>query len=247
MVTGGGTGLGRSISHALAAAGFAVAISYRHSEDAAFWTVERLQRQGVQAIAIRADLNDPRAPAMLVKQVVERFGRIDVLVNNAAETAHVAFEDLDGLSVATWDRIQHVDLRAPLLLVQAAAPWLKQAHGCVINIASIAGLAPRGSSIAYSVAKAALIHLSKCLAVALAPSVRVVAVAPGNLPTQWGRASGHGSPEEHKGTELHEDPLVRSVAEVIVAVIGNISVTGSVLVVDRGELLGLDETSHSRP
>lgn len=246
-MTGGGTGLGRAISYALAEAGFAVALSYRRSDAAAGLAVEGLVKLGVPAIAVQADLAEAAVPARLVSEVAEWFGRLDVLVNNAAETARIPFEDLDALDSATWDRIQQVDLRAPFLMVRAATPWLKQARGSVINVASAAGLAPRGSCIAYSVAKAGLIHLTQCLGLALAPEVRVVAIAPGDLPTNWaGRAVVASSPADD-GTVVDNEPLIRSVAELVVTAVGNHSLTGSVLVADRGVLLGLDDSRLPQP
>lgn len=240
FVTGGGTGLGRSIAYALAKAGYAVAIGYHRSAEDAIEAVGHLQDLGARSIAVEGDLLDPGAARQLVSEVIDAFGRLDVLVNNAAATTRVPFRDIDALDPATWDRIQAVNVRAPFFLVQAAASWLRDTNGCVVNIASIAGLAPRGSSIPYSVAKAALIHLTKCLAVALAPSVRVVAVAPGNLPTNWGRTAVDATGREE---DVAANSLVQSVASAVVAAVENPSMTGSVVVVDRAESLGLEADS----
>ena len=112
--------------------------------------------------------------------MIGELGRLDVLINNAGWNTGVPFRDLDALTVDIWDHIQEVNLRGPFFLARAAAPHLR-AHGAgrIVNVASVAGLRAAGSSIAYAVAKAGLIHLTRCLAVAMAPDVTVNCVAPG--------------------------------------------------------------------
>ena len=118
----------------------------------------------------------------MVDQVVAAYGRIDILINNAAYNQWIPFTDLDGLTMDIWDHILLANLTSPFMCVKAVAPiMLKQKRGRIVNVASIAGLAPMGSSIAYAVSKAGLIHLTRCLALALGPDVAVNAVAPGTM------------------------------------------------------------------
>jgi 3-oxoacyl-[acyl-carrier protein] reductase len=235
LITGGATGLGRAIALRLGEAGFAIALTYRRSEADARNTVAKLESLGVRVAAFATDLVLPDAPDRLLGEVTERFGRVDVLVNNAAETEVIAFHDLAGLTAATWDRILETDLRAPFLCARAAAPWLRNAGGVIVNISSTAGLAPRGSSIAYSVAKAGLVHLTKCLAVAFEPDVRVVAIAPGAMPTRWPSPT---SAAFEADAAADTDGMLQSVAELVLVGIQNRALNGSLLVADRGLLVG---------
>jgi 3-oxoacyl-[acyl-carrier protein] reductase len=240
LITGGGTGLGRAIALRLGEAGFAIALTYRRSAADAMNTVAKLEDLGVAAAAFATDLALSEAPDRLMGEVTERFGRVDVLVNNAAETEVIAFHDLASLTAATWDRILEIDLRAPFLCARAAAPWLRHAGGVIVNVSSTAGLAPRGSSIAYSVAKSALVHLTECLAVAFEPDVRVVAVAPGAMPTRWPSPT---SPVDQADDAAESDAIVQSVAELVLVAIQNRALNGSVLVADRGLLVGVSSSN----
>ncbi len=123
----------------------------------------------------------------MIERVAQAFGRLDLVVNNAAATRPVPFPELAQLTAADWDLVLNVNTKAPFFVAQAAVPLLRQnGGGQIINTASISGLrASGGSSIAYSVSKAAVIHLTKCLATALAPDIRVNAVAPGLMRTRW--------------------------------------------------------------
>jgi 3-oxoacyl-[acyl-carrier protein] reductase len=139
-----------------------------------------LEAAGVKAHLVQLDQTDAASCAAAVEATVSHFGRLDILVNNAAMNEPVAFSNLEGLTPELWDMLLSTNLRGPFLLARAAAPHLKrQDQGRVVNIAGFAGLAPVGSSIALSVSKAGLIHLTRCLAVAMAPSVAVNCVAPG--------------------------------------------------------------------
>ena len=130
----------------------------------------------------------------LVDDVVKRFGRLDILINDAAYNKSIPFTDLDGLTYEEWTKIIDINLTGPMLLTKAVGPVMKrQGGGRIVNISSVAGLGPTGSSIAYAVSKAGLIHLTKCMAVALAPEVLVNCVAPGLL--EGTRATANLRPE----------------------------------------------------
>ena len=131
----------------------------------------------------------------LIGDVTGRFGRLDILVNDAAYNKAIPFTDLDNLTMEVWDKIMAVNLTGPMRLIKAVAPVMKaQGRGRIVNIASVAGLGPTGSSIAYAVSKAGLIHLTRCMAVALAPETLVNCVAPGLL--EGTRATANLRPEQ---------------------------------------------------
>lgn len=183
VVTGGNGGLGQRICHALAAAGARIAVVCARSIDDAREVAETLRRQHqVDAHAFQCDVTDQAQVKALVDDVVATFGQLDILVNDAAYNKAIPFKDLDGLTYDEWTKILDVNLTGPMLCIKAVAPVMAaQGRGRIVNIASIAGLGPTGSSIAYAVSKAGLIHLTKCMAVALAPHTLVNCVAPGML------------------------------------------------------------------
>ena len=240
LVTGGGTGLGAVIVRELANAGMAVAVHYGHSAREAEEVTRAARELGVPARTFQADLSGTTLVEdvhRLVGEVARTFGRLDLVVNNAATTRAVAFPNLDEVTLADWDAVLDVNVKAPFFVTQAAASVLRQGGGGhVINTASISGLRARGgSSIAYSVSKAATIHLTKCLATALAPSVRVNAVAPGLMRTRWLA----NFDEEALARATAQAPLGRlsdldDTARVYVMLAQNESITGQVVVVDAG-------------
>ena len=196
LVTGGNGGLGQRICHALAREGARIAVVYAQSRDQAEGVARELaSRHQVDAAAFACDVTDGTAVASLVAGVAKRFGRLDILVNDAAYNKAIPFHDLENLTVEVWDRIMAVNLTGPMRLAKAVAPTMKaQGSGRIVNIASVAGLGPQGSSIAYAVSKAGLIHLTRCLAVALAPETLVNCVAPGLL--EGTRATANLRPEQ---------------------------------------------------
>jgi 3-oxoacyl-[acyl-carrier protein] reductase len=235
LVTGGGTGLGRAIALAAARGGADVAVNYSKSRAEAEATVAELQALGAKAAAIQGDV--ATEAASVVDRAAEALGRLDVLVNNAGTTVFVPFRNLDGISEADWDRVMAVNVRASFLGSRAAAKHMTRG-GAICNIASIGGLRPAGSSLVYSVSKAALIHLTRGLAVALAPKVRVNCVAPGLLDTRW--TAGHSREfieNENRNSLLGHIPTVDDTAAAAVALCLNESVTGQVLAVDSGATL----------
>src|SRR3954454_13882474 len=136
----------------------------------------------IESDAFQCDLTKPAQINRMVDEVVKRFGRLDILINDAAYNKSIPFKDLDGLTTEELSMIIDVNLTGPMHAIKAVAPVMrKQKRGRIVNLASIAGLHPGGSSIAYAVSKAGLIHLTRCMAVALAPDVLVNCVAPGLL------------------------------------------------------------------
>lgn len=242
VVTGGGTGIGRATALALARAGArGVVVNYSRSAADAEATVAELSALGREAVAERADVGDDEQVRAMAQRVRERFGRVDVLVNNAATTYRVAHEDLDGLTDEAFTRVLDVNVLGPFRVVRAFAADLRAAQGAVVNISSISGYRAGGSSIAYGVSKAALLQLTRNLAVALAPEVRVNSVAPGTVATRW-QTDLHGEEvfAERARAERETVPLRRTsepehVAQAVLGLLGMDQVTGEAVILDGGK------------
>jgi 3-oxoacyl-[acyl-carrier protein] reductase len=180
LVTGGSGSLGGAIARALAEAGCNVAIGYVGNRDGADESLRAVETLGRTACRVQLDQTEPAAIEPAVERAARELGGLDILVNNAGWNIGIPFPDLDALTTEIWDRIFDTNVRGPFQLARAVAPHMrKQGAGRIVNIASVAGVKPTGSSIAYASSKAALIHLTRCLAVALAPSITVNCVAPG--------------------------------------------------------------------
>ncbi len=238
LVTGGNGGLGQRICHKLAEEGVHVAVMYAQSRDQAEGVARDLtSRHQVNAAAFQCDITDDADVAKVVEDVAKRFGRIDILVNDAAYNKSVQFADLDGLTMEVWDKIIAVNLTGPMRLIKAVAPVMKaQGRGRIVNIASVAGIGPTGSSIAYAVSKAGLIHLTKCMAVALAPDVLVNCVAPGLL--EGTRATANLRPEfiaQGAATSLLKKPADKDdCADMVVTMCRSETMTGQTTLINSG-------------
>ena len=242
FVTGGSGDIGRAIAEALAAAGADVAVSYIGEAARAGAVVEAVRKAGRQSHAVQLDQRDPKSIDLCLEKVIGHFGRLDILVNNAAWNIGIPFADLDALTPEIWDRVHETNLRGPFLLSRSFAAELRRHKaGRIVNIASLAGYAPGGSSIAYAASKAGLIHLTHCLAVALAPDVTVNCIAPGLVE---GTRMAERLPEAVKQLARAQTVLERSgsaddIAQMAVAYCRADSVTGQTVVVDGGNPLGM--------
>jgi 3-oxoacyl-[acyl-carrier protein] reductase len=238
LVTGGNGGLGQRICRALAREGAHVAVMYARSRDQAESVARELgSRYQVNAQAFACDITDGAAVERLAGEVTKAFGRLDILVNDAAYNVSIPFGDLDNLTPEVWDRIMAVNLTGPMRLTRAVAPVMKaQGRGRIVNIASVAGLNPTGSSIAYAVSKAGLIHLTRCMAAALAPETLVNCVAPGLL--DGTRATANLRPEQIErsaSTSLLKRPADKDdCADMVVAMCRTETMTGQTVVIDSG-------------
>jgi 3-oxoacyl-[acyl-carrier protein] reductase len=237
VVTGGNGGLGQRICHALAEQGCHIAVVYAQSKDQAEGVARDLQKHQVTAATFQCDVTKRDQVQKLVDDVVKRFGRLDILINDAAYNRAIAFQDLDSLTYEEWTKIIDINLTGPMLLTKAVAPQMKkQGSGRIVNISSVAGLGPTGSSIAYAVSKAGLIHLTKCMAVALAPKVLVNCVAPGLL--EGTRATANlapGSVEKGKaGALLGVAADKDDCADQVVTMCKTNTMTGQTIVIDAG-------------
>jgi len=237
IVTGGNGGLGQRICHSLAAAGCHVVVVYAQSRMDARKVADELKQKGVEAEAMQCDIAVSEDINTLISTVLDRFGRIDMLINDAAFNKWIPFNDLDNLTHEIWNKILNINLTGPLLLIKAAAPAMKkQGSGRIVNISSIAGLAPSGSSIAYAVSKAGLNHLTKCMAVALAPDILINCIAPGYL--EGTRATANLDPAQYaramEASLLKRPADKDDIADQVVALCRTDSITGQTLVIDSG-------------
>ncbi|MGE3914408.1 MAG: SDR family NAD(P)-dependent oxidoreductase [Hyphomicrobiaceae bacterium] len=238
IVTGGNGGLGQRICHALAKEGVHLAVMYAQSREQAETVArEMASTYQVNAAAFQCDITNQAQVETLVADVDKRFGRIDILVNDAAFNKSVPFQDLDSLTVELWEKIMAVNLTGPMRLIKAVAPVMKrEGQGRIVNISSVAGLGPTGSSIAYAVSKAGLNHLTKCMAVALAPEVLVNCVAPGLL--EGTRATANLRPEQVErsaATSLLRKPADKDdCADLTVTMCRTETMTGQTVVIDSG-------------
>jgi 3-oxoacyl-[acyl-carrier protein] reductase len=242
LVTGGSGDIGGTIARALARTGADVAISYVGNREGARSTLNDVKAAGRRGAAVQLDQRDAKSIDHCVAEVIRNFGRLDILIHNAGGNIGIPFRDLEALTSDLWDRVLETNLRGPYLLARALAPHLRRNQsGRIVNIASLAGLAPGGSSIAYAASKAALIHLTRCLAVALAPDVTVNCIAPGLVE---GTRMAERVPEEMKAGARRQAVLGRTgsaqdITEQVVTFCRAESVTGQVLVVDGGLPVGM--------
>ncbi|WP_127483715.1 SDR family NAD(P)-dependent oxidoreductase [Paenibacillus ehimensis] len=238
LVTGGGTGIGRAACLALAERGAAVIVNYSRSAADAEETVQRIKDIGGQAAAIRADVSQDREVRHMVDQAVRQFGTVDLLVNNAGITRHLSMEDLEAATDEVWDELYGVNVKGMFFCARAVAPFMKSSkQGAIVNVGSIAGITGLGSSLPYAVSKAAVHGLTKSLARALAPYIRVSCIVPGAVATRW----WDGKEEQMKRLApqllLQRISTPEDIARMICAALEQEAMTGQIITVDSGQTL----------
>jgi len=240
IVTGGNGGLGQRICHALAKEGVHLAVIYAQSREQAEGVARTMASSyQINAAAFQCDLTQQAQVEKLVADVEAHFGRLDILVNDAAFNKSIPFQDLDSLTIEVWEKIMAVNLTGPLRLIKAVAPVMKRhGRGRIVNISSVAGLGPTGSSIAYAVSKAGLNHLTKCMAVALAPEVLVNCVAPGLLEGTRATANLRSEQIERASSSslLKKAADKDDCADMTVTMCRTETMTGQTVVIDSGRL-----------
>ncbi len=235
LVTGGGTGIGRATALRLAGEGADVVVNYSRSEEEAQATGSDIEKLGRRALAVKADVSDDAAVRQMIETVRVSFGRLDILVNSAGTTRFVALEDLEGLTDEAWDPVFNVNVKGAFYCARAAIPLMKASGGGhIVNVSSIAGLTGRGSSLAYAASKAALISVTRSLAITQAPDIRVNAVAPGVVDTRWMVGWEDFVEQARQETPLGRVATPEDVADVIYGLAVSGFVTGQTWVVDGG-------------
>ena len=229
LVTGSSSGIGEQVARRLAADGYAVVVHSRSSVAAG-----QAVAQEIGGSYLQADVADENAAHGLVEQVLAQRGRLDVLVCNAGATQVIAHADLAAATPEIWRQLYDVNVIAPFVLVTAAEQALREVQACVVNISSLAGVRPTGSSIPYAASKAALNHTTRLLAKALGPGIRVNTVAPGLVDTTWTQDWDQVRSLVQAMAPLRRSATPDDVAEVVLGLIRSTYVTGEVVVVDGG-------------
>jgi len=236
LVTGGGTGLGRAMGLQFAREGAAVIVNYSKSKERAKEVVDRTEAEGGQAAAIQADVSRNSQARQLIEKAVARFGRLDILINNAGWTRFIPHNELEKLSEEVLENTWAVIVKAPIYCTRAAVLHLrKNGAGSVINITSSAAYTGMGSSVIYCAAKAALASITKSLARALAPEIRVNAIAPGFVDTGFANWSPEVLEHLKRKTRLGRAVVAEDIAEAAVYLAADAqSTTGQTILVDGG-------------
>jgi pteridine reductase len=232
LVTGAAKRIGRAVAVRLAREGANVVVHYHRSRAEAEEAVVEIASLGGESVALQTDLSSLAQIKRLFQQLTEQFGRLDILVNSAANFLPAR---LDDTTEKMWDSALDTNLKAPFFCAQAAAPLLKQSHGVIINFADIGGILAWPGYIPHCASKAGVIMLTKCLAKALAPDVRVNAIAPGTItmsgdPSEW-------EAEFIRRAPLHRTGTIDDVTDAVSFLIHSTFTTGHVLVMDGGRTL----------
>lgn len=231
LVTGGAHRVGRAFSFALADAGCDVVVNYNHSAADAAATTAGIEQRGRRALAVQADVTRAEDIDRLLSAADNAFGRLDIVVNSASLFERVPFAEI---REEDWDRVLGVNLKAPFFVAQAAAPLLRRnGGGVIINIADLSALQPWPSFAHHAVSKAGLLHLTRVLARALAPDIRVNSITPGTVLPPENTEGEDGSERRLVERGGHTDDVTRA----LVYLIESDFVTGENLIVDGGRLL----------
>ncbi len=223
IVTGASVGMGREAAKQFAARGAKVVVNYAKAETDARATVEAIRKAGGAAVPCQGDVSRDEDARRIVQTAVKEFGRLDILVNNAGATCFIPFDDMEAASPEVWQKLYATNVTGSFLCARAAAPEMrKTGGGAIVNNASFSGQRPAGSSIPYCCSKAALLHLTRCLAVSLAPDIRVNSVSPGFIEdTRWndGRANYDPAAAHNQAIELSLVKRVGSAADIAAAIL----------------------------
>lgn len=241
LVTGAGTGIGRSVALLLAKKGYELVINFSRSEAAAKATAREAEAAGARTLVYQCDVSDDGCVRAMLEATQREFGRLDVLINNAGTTLDVEPKDLDRVNVEDWNRVFAVNVLGLFLVTRAAVPLLRQSpNGCIVNTCSIAGLRPSAQPLPYAASKAAVANLTKTLANALGPEIRVNAVAPGWVEGEWMQRTLGENYEGLFARRARYTPLKRcatpdDVAETMLSlIVSNHFVTGEIIIIDGG-------------
>lgn len=256
IVTGSATGAGAACAVQLAQKGCRVVVNYTKSEAEARQTLAACQAAGTEALLVQGNVANDADCRRMAQAALDKWGRIDVLINNAGITKFVAATDLEGLTVDDWQHLYAVNVIGAYQMIRACAPTMqKQGEGAVVNISSISGVLGIGSSTAYVATKGALNAMTLALARSLAPEIRVNGVAPGLIETRWhtGRFPNPEAYDKFKAGYVQTVPLAKAasaddVAEVAVWLAeGAALVTGEIILVDGGLHLGKFAVKPAEP
>jgi len=230
LVTGAGHRVGRAIALALGGRGMRLAVHYNAAAEGARETVRLLGERGAEGRAFAADLTRAEDARELVAAVTASFGGLDVLVNSAAVMLRMPFGEI---TAEQWDSVMSLNLRAPFFLSQAAAPHLKQSRGAIVNIADLAAFETWPAYLPHGISKSGIVHMTRALAMVLAPEVRVAGIAPGTvlLPEGW---SDEGAAHLVATTPLRRNGTPKDVTDTVLFILDSDYLTGETIIVDGG-------------
>ncbi len=233
LVTGGATGIGKACALQLAGMGYDILISYNTSSAKAEELQKELKEKGTRCEIFQANVSKEEDAAKLVEYCRETFGRLDAVVNSAGTTKFIPFPDLDAVTTEVWEELLHVNLMGTFFCCREAAKLMKEnGGGCIVNVASLAGMRVSGSSLPYGVSKAGVIMMTKSLAMTLAPEIRVNSVSPGMVAgTAWYRNREGFDVDAHNARQAKEIPIGR------VATGDDVADTICFLISDKGAYL----------
>jgi len=233
LITGGATGIGKACALQLAGMGYDILISYNTSSAKAEELQKELKEKGTRCEIFQANVSKEEDAAKLVEYCRETFGRLDAVVNSAGTTKFIPFPDLDAVTTEVWEELLHVNLMGTFFCCREAAKLMKEnGGGCIVNVASLAGMRVSGSSLPYGVSKAGVIMMTKSLAMTLAPEIRVNSVSPGMVAgTAWYRNREGFDVDAHNARQALEIPIGR------VATGDDVADTICFLISDKGAYL----------
>ena len=238
IITGGGTGVGKATALKLADMGAKLVINYNNSEKEAKKVVEEISEKGSMAFAFRANVANEHEVNEMIHQTITQFERLDGLVNNASITAQIPMNDLESATDDVWDPLYDVNVKGMFHCVKAAVPHMKkQKSGAIVNVGSVAGTTGIGSSIPYAATKAAIHTMTKSLAIALAPHIRVNCISPGAVDTRWWAGNEDKMYQLAGNLPLQRISSPEDIADAILFQLKQESVTGQVFTIDNGQTL----------
>ncbi|MDN3363621.1 SDR family oxidoreductase [Priestia megaterium] len=238
IITGAGTGVGKATALKLADMGAKLVINYSNSEKEAKKVVEEIVEKGSMAFAFKANVANEHEVNEMIHQTIAQFGRLDGLVNNASITAQIPMNDLESATDDVWDSLYDVNVKGMFHCVKAAVPHMKkQKSGAIVNVGSVAGTTGIGSSIPYAATKAAIHTMTKSLAIALAPHIRVNCISPGAVDTRWWSGNEDKMYQLAGNLPLQRISSPEDIADAILFQLKQESVTGQVFTIDNGQTL----------
>ncbi|SFG66279.1 3-oxoacyl-[acyl-carrier protein] reductase [Sporolactobacillus nakayamae] len=235
LVTGGGTGIGRATCIKLSSSGAKVVVNYSKSFKEARETYDQLTNEG---LLYQADISDEIQVKEMILACIEKFGKLDYLVNNAGITHQLAMDNLEGATDEVWDKLWDVNVKGTFHCIKEAVPYLKKSKdAAIVNVGSVAGTTGLGSSVPYAVTKSAVHGLTKSLAFSLAPKVRINSIVPGAVKTRWWKGNEEKMEELAGRILLKRIAIPEDIAESICYALVQKSLTGQIITVDNGQTM----------
>ncbi|MFJ8513845.1 SDR family NAD(P)-dependent oxidoreductase [Lysinibacillus xylanilyticus] len=235
LVTGGATGIGSATCIKLSSLGAKVVVNYSKSVREAQDTYNQLSNPGM---LYQADISDERQVQEMILACIQKFGKLDYLVNNAGITHQLAFDNFDGATDEIWDKLWDINVKGTFYCIKATVPYLKKGEdSAIVNVGSVAGITGLGSSVPYAVTKSAVHGLTKSLAFSLAPDIRINSIAPGAVGTRWWKGNEEKMEALAGNILLKRISTPEDIAETICYTLLQKSLTGQIITVDNGQTM----------